>query len=136
MIYAIQGWLQHMGWSKVNWQKFMKNHRLEAFGFIVAIFALIYGCRPFDLLGVMSLDFAENLSADIFGIGLSISVLKILIDYYESKRWKYVQDLTFRTIVRLIDDIIHQIIGAEFEFLRDLNLESAKVGTDALKKNL
>lgn len=123
-----------MDWSKAHWQKFVKKHWLEVFGFIVAIIALIFGCRPSELFGIMSLEFAENISAEIFGIGLGLSALKLLIDYYESKRWKYVQDVTSRTIVRLVDDITHQIRGAESHFLFNLNLEPAKCGTDVLKK--
>lgn len=123
-----------MGWSKKRWQKYIKNHWLEAIGFIAALSALYYGCRPFDLFGVMDLGFAQNLSSEIFGIGLSISILKIMVDYYEIERWKHIQDVTFRAIILRIDDIISQVINAERELLLDLSIDSPRAGTDVLKK--
>jgi hypothetical protein len=123
-----------MGWTAKELENYAKRHWLEALGLTVAIIAFGYGCRPFVLLGIIPSDFAENLAAEILGIGLSISIIKILVDYYESKRWKYIQDLTSRALIQRIDDIISQVIGAEFRFLKHLNMDSPKTGTDAIKK--
>ena len=130
-----------MIWSKERWQiefprlrTALSNHWLEIFGLTVAISAFYCGGRLFELFGFMSQSFAENISSEIFGIGLTISILKIFADRYEAKRWKHIQKVTFGTFILCIDDMISQILGAERNFLQDLGMESPKLGTDVLEK--
>lgn len=112
----------------------LSNHWLEVFGLLVALSAFCYGCWPFELFGFVPLSFAENLSSEIFGIGIGISILKILLDRYEAKRWKHIQKVTFGTFILCIDGLIRQILAAERHFLQDLDMGSSKLGTDVLEK--
>jgi hypothetical protein len=120
------------------WQKIITRYLIEILGLVIAFLALLYGCHPFKLLGIIPADFARSLTAGVFGIGVNISVIKWLLDSNEYRRWKSVQYHTSRAIALHIRNIIVEIIAANHLYLAGLKLELPKTepqfGTDILRK--